>query len=203
MNGIDTTGTFTQNAFTYTPMSGLVAPPSHQARGLSEINAYGSQTIQSLQNLLGLAASNPAQAQADAQAFYNTLSNPAYVYQAQHGKDAAALSNFKTQALSLLQQIQAAAAAVVQTPTANPDEVPANPPGTTTVDSPTTLNALWLATFGKLLGGGVPAGNEAGMDTWQQIPVNSENSSTTGTLPVALIAIFLLLGVGAYWYFNK
>lgn len=187
MNGIDTTGTFTQGAFNYAPPLPGVAP----GPGVITNAQFALQALQSGQVPKEQVSSWVASIHSQLISLFGT--------------DDKSLKQYQGQAQSLGEQIQAAANAVLAGPDpATPDTTttPGNPPGTVSVDSPTTLNDLWLATFGKLLGG-APTDNQAGTDTWQQIPVGGESSSTTGTLPVALIAVFLLLGVGAYWYFNK
>lgn len=84
------------------------------ARGLAAINAFGTQVIQALQQILAAVRANPAilaQALSDAQTLAGYLGNAQYVYQAQRGNDAEALTQFKAQAAAIVQQIQSLAAA--------------------------------------------------------------------------------------------
>jgi hypothetical protein len=83
------------------------------ARGSAAINSVGQQAIQSLNQLLQLVQSGrmqPARATSEAQRIAAALSDPQYVYQAQHGSDADALNRFKQQAAGLVQQIQSVTA---------------------------------------------------------------------------------------------
>ena len=111
------------------------------ARGLAAITAFGNQAIQTLQKILQLAPQNPQQAISDATRITNALSDPQYVYQAQHGDDANALQNFKAQAGALFQQIQATAAATLGvTPTESTQTtLPAATPTITSGIDTTTL----------------------------------------------------------------
>ena len=89
---------------------------SQQYRGSAGINSAGQQAIASLQQILSAVSSNPPampldQAVSEAQRIASALSNSQFVYQAQHGSDAAALQRFKDQAAELVRQIQARAAA--------------------------------------------------------------------------------------------
>jgi hypothetical protein len=102
-----------------------------QYKGLQAITSGGNQLISQMQELLALVQSNPStgqQAVQAAQQLRTSLDTPAVFYQAQHGSDAAALTNFKSQADALLQQIQAAAAASAGT-TANGQPVIQTPNG--------------------------------------------------------------------------
>lgn len=88
---------------------------SGQAKGLQAITAFGQQAIQTLGQILQGVQSgqlSPADGVSNAQRIVNALSDPAFVYQAQRGKDADALAAAKQQANELLSQIQALASAV-------------------------------------------------------------------------------------------
>jgi hypothetical protein len=103
-----------------------------QFRGLAAINQGGSQVISQMQQLLQAVQQNPAaagQAVQLAAQLRAALDDPNTFYQAQHGSDAEALRNFKSQADSLLQQIQAAAAATAGTPTGGQPTVIQTPSG--------------------------------------------------------------------------
>ena len=85
-----------------------------QFQGLAEINTAGSQATQAMQQILTALQSgqmSPAQAVAEAQKINATFNDPAVVYPAQKGNDAAARTQFVAQLGQALQQIQAAAAA--------------------------------------------------------------------------------------------
>lgn len=86
---------------------------SAQYQGLAGINQAGQQAIGSLQQLLQLVTSGQipaAQAASEASRIAGILNDPAVVYQARRGQDAAALQNFKQQAATLVEQIQFASA---------------------------------------------------------------------------------------------
>jgi hypothetical protein len=122
--------------------------------------------IQALQAILAAAGQAPAQqAVSDAHNLVSSLSNSTYFYQAQHGDDAAALANFKSQATSLLQQIETAygAADVLPGTTASPGTaiVPAgNSPGTvlpTSTAAAQTIAGIPMSTLILVLGVGLGA----------------------------------------------
>ena len=86
------------------------------ACGLQGITSFGNQAIQTLQQILQMVSSNPPmvspqEAISNAQRISAALSDGNIVYQAKKGKDAAALTQFKSQAAQLVQQITAAATA--------------------------------------------------------------------------------------------
>lgn len=88
-----------------------------QAKGLASIDAFGGQVLAKFDEL-GNAAANckiaPADAYKAADEMVAILSNPQAVYQAQKGKDAAALAGFKSQAAEKAQQVKAAIDRCVQ-----------------------------------------------------------------------------------------
>lgn len=127
---------------------------SGQARGLAAINAYGQQAIQTLQQILSQVQSgqlSPNDANTNAQRIAASLSDPAYVYQAQRGNDAEALRNFKTQANQLVQQIQQAATAAAQAQSAAQAAATGIDPVTGQRTSGIDTNTLLLLGGGGLL----------------------------------------------------
>lgn len=90
-----------------------------QAKGLQAITAFGQQAIQTLGQILQQLQGgqlSPNDAMSNAQRIVSALSDPAYVYQAQRGKDADALAGFKQQAAQMMSQIQAAASTITVDP---------------------------------------------------------------------------------------
>lgn len=92
-----------------------------QARGLQAITACSAQLLQALDaiqaQILQPNLTQPYQQFIDqANILVQTLSNSQYFYQAQHGDDAAALANAKTQANAKLQRIIQTANAAAQNP---------------------------------------------------------------------------------------
>jgi len=88
-----------------------------QACGLSGINAFGQQVMQTLAQIEQMLTSGllaPGQAASEAGRVAATLSDSNYVYQAKRGNDAAALQNFKAQAAAKVQQITALASQLQQ-----------------------------------------------------------------------------------------
>lgn len=101
-------------------VSALTQGQAGQARGLSQINAFGAQVIAAFDQLDAAAAQiasapNPqmtaAQIAQEAQKLVAILSDSNAVYQAKKGKDAEALNSFKAQAQQRAQQVTAAAQA--------------------------------------------------------------------------------------------
>lgn len=137
------------------------------ARGLAAINAFGSQAIQTLNQILSQLNGrqlSPADAITNAERIVAALSNPAMVYQAQRGNDADALRNFKAQANAILERIRAAAgipiAGNANAPATSPAAVSGNaagvssPPVQTSGElsiSPTVLMIVAAAVGGLLL----------------------------------------------------
>lgn len=79
------------------------------ARGLAAINAFGRQVIETLNQIIQqirAGALSVADGIANGERISAALSNPAYVYQAQRGSDAAALRDFKSRSSALLEQIR-------------------------------------------------------------------------------------------------
>ncbi len=101
------------------PLIGKLFAPcggANVACGLQGITSFGNQAIQTLQQILQMVSSNPPmvspqEAISNAQRIAAALSDGTVVYQAKKGKDAAALTQFKSQAAQLVQQITAAATA--------------------------------------------------------------------------------------------
>lgn len=119
-----------------------------QAKGLQAITAFGQQAIQTLNQILqGLTSGqlSPADAVSNAQRITSALSDPAYVYQAQRGKDAEALAGFKQQAGQMLTQIQALASSATVDPKTGMPQGSASANANAGVDTSTLL----------LIGGGL------------------------------------------------
>jgi myo-inositol-1-phosphate synthase len=82
------------------------------AKGLAGINAFGGQVMAEFDKLAGMVGqAGKREIDAEADKLVSHLSNPAMVYQAQKGKDAAALADFKQKAAAAAAQIKAATAA--------------------------------------------------------------------------------------------
>lgn len=81
------------------------ANPENLAKGLAGITAFGNSVLAALDQLATQPKSDDVIAQAEAQVA--SLSDPAKVYQAQRGNDAAALLEFKAKASSKLAAIKA------------------------------------------------------------------------------------------------
>ena len=124
---------------------------SQQYRGLAGINSAGQQALQSLQQILAAVSTNPPtmpldQAISEAQRIAAALSNSQFVYQAQHGQDAAALQQFRTQAAELVRQIQSRA----QTPSGPVLGNPPASPGSTATGGSGLGTGTILIVFGGL-----------------------------------------------------
>jgi hypothetical protein len=136
-------------------LTSLVAGGSGtQAKGTAAITAFGNQAIATLQQILaGIPSGQISRpdAVANAQRIVNALSDPVYVYQAQHGDDAAALTNAKAQAGELLRQIQALAGSVPTTGTTGQNTTVVPVPNQNTAVANSDNSQLLLIGGGLLL----------------------------------------------------
>jgi hypothetical protein len=170
--------------------------PSKPYKGLGGITSGGNTLLGILQSIFGQYQQGQisnVEALSEATQLSGMLGNSSVFYQAQHGKDASALANFKTQAQGIVASI-----ATWVAPTA-PTTTPTTPDPQT--DNPTTATDILTQLQGILNGGGAPSSTNfnAPPNLYQVTP----NQSTGSGSSMQKIIIMAVVAVAAYFLYKK
>lgn len=181
-------------------------PPSSPYRGLSQITSGGNQVISTMNAIYAqYQAGNITLQQAllAAQQYSGYFNNPNIFYQAQHGRDASALANFRRQALSIVNAIRnwfLPKPATTTPTTGGGVECLVNCGGQElpSTEIPTQL-PQGILDFLTGLGSSARTNVEAPPNLYQFAPTGTGASNTTmrnAVIVVALVAV-------AYWLYKK